>query len=234
MSNDLLPPEQMPAQDFESAPTPNANQPHSLLLQFFAQVISVAFHPLFIGLLMATFVVYAHPSYFAGFDRTQRMHIMVIYFYNSVFFPIFVVVILRGLKFISSIQLKTQRDRIIPYMASSIFFFWTFWVYRNKPELDPILSQISLGMLFSASAALIANNYFKISMHAVAVGGLFALMLLILFSGTMAMGIPLTATVLICGLVCTARLIASDHTLFDVLVGFIVGMICQFAAAFFM
>jgi hypothetical protein len=28
-------------------------------------------------------------------------------------------------------------------------------------------------------------------------------------------GIPLTATILICGLVCSSRLVASDHTLFD-------------------
>ena len=132
MSNDLLNPGQMPSQDFESANPPNSGQPKSLLLQFFAQVISVAFHPLFVGLLMATFVVYAHPSYFVGFDRTQRMHIMVIYFYNSVFFPIFVVLLLRGLKFISSIQLRTRRDRIIPYMASSVFFFWTFWVFQKQ------------------------------------------------------------------------------------------------------
>lgn len=234
MNSDLLTSNSSPADDFNSPPVQNTGQPRSLWLQFFAQVISVAFHPLFVGMLMAAFVVYAHPSYFAGFDRTQRLHVMIIYFYNSVFFPLFVVLLLRGLKFISSIQLKTRRDRIIPYIASIIFFFWTFWVFRNKPEIPAILPQISLGMLFAASLTLIANNYFKISMHAVGVGGLFALMLLILYSGEMSMGIPLTATVLISGLVCTSRLIASDHSLFDVVTGFILGIACQFAAAYFL
>ena len=205
----------------------------SLLLQFFAQVISVAFHPLFIAILMAAFVVYAHPSYFAGFSRQQRNSIMLIFIYNSVFYPLFAVLLLRALKFVSSIQLKTRRDRIIPYVASIIFFFWAFWVFHNKPEIPSILSQICLGMLFATSLMLIANSYFKISMHAVGVGGLFALMLLILFSGTMSMGIPLTATVLICGLTCTSRLINSDHTPFDILAGFLVGMLSQFAASWF-
>jgi hypothetical protein len=47
------------------------------------------------------------------------------------------------------------------------------------------------------------------------------------------MGIPLTATVLICGLTCTSRLINSDHTPFDILAGFLVGMLSQFAASWF-
>jgi len=238
MSSELLTSEssaENPANGGEPAPVPPTagNQPASIALQFFAQVISVAFHPLFIGMLMAAFVVYAHPSFFNGFSRDQRNHIMLIFIYNSVFFPLFVVFLLRGVKFISSIQLKSRRDRIIPYITSTVFFFWSFWVFHNKPEIPSILSQISLGMLFAASLMLIANNYFKISMHAAGVGGLFAMMLLILFSGTMSMGIPLTAPVLICGLVCSSRLVASDHTLFEVVAGFIVGMASQFAASWF-
>src|SRR4030095_11494136 len=90
----------------ESTPVPPTAGNHaSIALQFFAQVITVAFHPLFVGMLMAAFVVYAHPSYFNGFSREQRNSIMLIFIYNSVFFPLFVVLLLRGLKFISSIQL---------------------------------------------------------------------------------------------------------------------------------
>ncbi|MBL0145898.1 MAG: hypothetical protein IPP48_09160 [Chitinophagaceae bacterium] len=93
-----------------------------------------------------------------------------------------------------------------------------------------MLTSFLLGFLAS-SAALLANIYFKISMHAIGVGGLLGVFLLIMKSNTMLMTWPLAAAVLIAGLVCTARLLISDHSTKDIYSGLLVGIVSQFVAA---
>ena len=89
-----------------------------------------------------------------------------------IFFPLVTVFLLKQLKFISSFFLHTQQDRIIPYIACGIYFFWMYMVLRNNENIPKILTQFIFGVFISSSVALIANIYFKISMHAIGMGGL--------------------------------------------------------------
>jgi hypothetical protein len=134
--------------------------------------------------------------------------------------------------FIDSIFLKNQKDRIIPYIAVGIFFFWTYTVFKQQPIYPAILPAFILGIFLASSAALIANIYLKISMHAIGMGGWMGVFLVIANSNTMLMSWPLAAVLLLTGLVCTARLIVSDHTPREIYLGLLVGMLCQFVGAF--
>jgi hypothetical protein len=87
-----------------------------------------------------------------------------------------------------------------------------------------------LGTFLSTSAALMANNYFKISLHGLGVGGAMAFMILLAMVTTEPMGSVISITTLITGLVCTSRLIVSDHTPGEVYWGLIIGGISQFVA----
>ena len=64
-------------------------------------------------------------------------------------------------------------------------------------------------------------------------GGLLGLFLLITFSNSMLMTWPLGTALLITGLVCTSRLIVSDHTVKEIYLGLFFGVLCQLAAAAF-
>jgi hypothetical protein len=89
-----------------------------------------------------------------------------------------------------------------------------------------------LGVFLASSAALIANIYFKISMHAIGLGGWLGLFLVIANTNTMLMTWPIAAVLLITGLVCTARLIVSDHTVKEIYTGLFLGLLAQFVAAY--
>ena len=144
-----------------------------------------------------------------------------------------VVVLLKGLGFSKSIQLATQKERIIPYVASITFFFWTYYVFRSQTETPRILVNMCRAMFFSSSAALILNNYFKISMHAIACGGMIGLMYLTINDGTISSGLPMMISLLITGLVITSRKIVSDHNWFELIVGLLLGILCQITAIWF-
>ncbi|RYY46572.1 MAG: hypothetical protein EOO06_14205 [Chitinophagaceae bacterium] len=164
----------------------------------------------------------------------MRIRTVLITAQNAVFYPLFCVLLLKGVGFINSIFLKTQKDRIIPYMACGIFFFWTFTVFKEQGLFPSILPAFMLGVFLASSGALLANIYFKISMHAIGVGGLVGLFIVITGTNSMLMTWPLSAALLIAGLVCSARLLISDHSPRDVYSGLAIGIVAQFIGAYIM
>lgn len=204
----------------------------SPVLRVVATVLSYIFHPIFLPLYAVWFIAYVHPSYLSGFSGGMRLRTVLITAQNAVFYPLFCVLLLKGVGFISSVFLRTQKDRIIPYIASGVFFFWTFIVFREQTLFPRILPSFMLGVFLASSGALLANIYFKISMHAIGLGGIVGLFIVITGSNTMLMTWPLSIALLITGLVCSARLLISDHTPKDIYTGLAVGMLAQFIAAF--
>jgi len=190
-------------------------------------------HPLLVGLYMALFLIYGNADYFVGISEAGKMQILLIYIINSVFFPLVSVLLCKSLGFVRSFYLRTQKERIVLYSIVMIFFFWTFYVFKNKAGVPVVMAQMSLGIFFASVAAFIANIYFKVSMHAIAVGGMLALFTLLLYTTSALVSIPLATSILIAGIACTARLIVSDHTVNEISWGFILGFISQGLAAWF-
>ena len=204
------------------------------LLRIVAHLFSYIFHPLFIPVIATWYLTFIHQGYFIGIPPREKLFIIIRVAYNTIFFPAFTVALLKGLGFINSIFLKTQRERIIPYVASNIFYFWMYLVFRSQPGIPSILTVFIFGVFLSSSVALLANTYFKISMHALGLGALSGLMLLIIFTGVSnAIFLPAMLAFLITGFVGTSRLIISDHTPFDIYTGIFFGIICQVIASAF-
>jgi hypothetical protein len=201
------------------------------LLRLPAQGLSWLFHPLFIPLYAAWFLMFMHPLYFAGYTAAAKYWLVFRIALNMVFFPVVTVLLLKGLGFIQSFFLHTQQDRIIPYIACGIYFFWAYLVFRNQNQIPPILTAFTFGVFLASSAALIANIYHKISMHAIGMGGWLGLLLLVWKSNTMHMPAILFFGVLLVGMVCTARLLISNHQPREIYTGLLVGVLSQWIAA---
>ncbi len=201
------------------------------LLKWLSSFVSYLFHPSFVPIYVVIFLVYVHPSYFSGFSDRGKLQTVIISIINLVAFPLLTVLLLRAVGFLDSIFLKTRKDRIIPYMACGIFFFWAYTVFKKQEMYPPIISIFILGVFLAASGGLIANIYLKISMHAIGMGGLLGIFYVVAKENTMLMTWPLAAALLIAGIVCTARLILHTHTQKDIYVGLLLGFIAQVTAS---
>lgn len=199
-----------------------------LVVKAIAHFFSFVFHPLFIPVIAAWFLAFLQPGYFTGISPHDKVLIVIRVGYNTIFYPALTVLLLKALGFIKSIFLKTQRERIVPYIATNIFYFWMFLVFHNQPDVPVILTSFMFGAFLASSAALIANIYFKISIHALGVGSLCGLMLIIIFSGfTYAVFLTAMVFFLITGIVCTSRMIVSDHKPVEIYSGIIIAILCQ-------
>ena len=197
-----------------------------------AKFISFILHPLLVCVYMAFYVIYINPYYFQYSTPLNKFFQLVTVANNNFVFPVLVVLLLKGLVFNESIYLRTQKERIVPYMACIIFFFWTWYVFYNNVEIPQVLKDAMQGVFYAAIAGSIANIYIKISMHAMGMGGLLGMIVVILFDGHLYHLWPLVASVLLTGIVISARMVASDHKNGDLLIGLITGFVAQMVAAY--
>ena len=77
---------------------------------------------------------YSSPISFCQFHTNGKTDPILRFFIMYSFFPLVTVLLAKGLGFLDSIYLKTQKDRIIPYIACGIYYFWMCYVLRNQPN----------------------------------------------------------------------------------------------------
>lgn len=207
--------------------------PQPQILKVLGRFFSYLFHPLFISVYVAAYLIYLYPYEFSVYDHRQKFLRLLSVILITTFFPALTVFLLWRLKFATSIYLRTQKERIIPYVASITYFFWAFYVSRNMPGSPQIMTFFFLGTFLAASAALMANNYFKISMHAIAVGGAAAYMILLGVVTGQHISVAIAIATLIAGIVCTSRLLVSDHHPYEIYWGLVLGILSQMVACYF-
>lgn len=202
-------------------------------LRFPAHVISVVFHPLFIPIYVCLFLMFWHPLVFAGITPQGKVRFLASIFVNLTLLPAAAVFLLWRLKFIDNIYLRTQRERIIPYAVTMVFSFWAWNVFRQIPAAPPLFVDFLFGTFIAVIAAWMANIYFKISMHGLAVGGMLMFTILVSLYADGSTGQYIAAALLIAGVVCTARLIVSDHKPAEVYSGLVLGALSQYISHLF-
>lgn len=213
----------------------DAGQPPSSVgdsfIRFFAHFFSYLFHPLFITSYVIYFLIFIHPLAFAGLDQRQKVFRFIAVFFTNSFLPAFSVFLASRLGLgVQSIQLRTQKERIIPYAMAMIFYWWSWHVYDNLPETPAASVHFLLGSFLAVCGAWFCNIYFKVSMHAIAMGGLVMFFLLFSFADGFTSGLYLPIAILIAGIVCTSRLLLSSHSFFEIYSGLFIGVLTQFIA----
>lgn len=199
-------------------------------LRIAAKIISYIFHPVFVPVYVVAFLIYVHPYLFAGFSDRNKSMTMLQAFVMFTFFPIVTVLLLKALNFINTIYLRTQKDRIIPFVACGIWYFWIWYVWHNLPEYPHEAVKFALGIFIASSIGLLANIYMKISMHGISMGVMITFIFMLAFKEDVSFGIYISVALLTVGLVCTARFIISDHTAAEIYIGLFVGIISQLLA----
>lgn len=214
--------------------TASAPSGYPLFIRGWAMLFSILFHPLFIPVIVVAYLAYVQQGFYTGIPLHEKSMTIARVAVNTIFFPMVTILLLKGLGFIQSVFLRTSRERIIPFVASNIFYFWIFLVFRNQPEVPLITTAYMLGIFLASSGGLVLNSFFKISMHGLGMGSFLGLLLAIIFFTpyTTALFLPFLMVILLTGAVGTSRLILSDHTLFEFNSGVIVGILSQLIAFF--
>lgn len=213
--------------------TATAQQKHPQIIRVLAQIISVVFHPLFITSYVGAFLIYLHPYAYATDTERVKLFRLIMFIFNTAFIPLFSVLLMWRLRLIDSLFLKSNKERIIPYVAAMICYFWAWLVTKNRMDSPDYVVHFMLGSFLAICAAFLINIYIKISMHTIAMGGMVTFFLLQAFAAEDTTGLYFSIAIAIAGLVGTARMIVSDHKPAEIYIGYLAGAACQLIALIF-
>jgi hypothetical protein len=215
----------------ESQPTPPKFSDR--LNWIFGQAVSIIFHPLFIPTYIFCLLMEAVPYEFAGITQWQLTLRFFTCFWWTAFLPAFAIFLLWRLQFINSILLKTQKERIVPYIIVMFFYWWMYYLSRNFTDQPIVLRFFFMGIFLSTVVGLILNSYLKISLHGMAAGGAVTAIGLFSWYYAIPLWIYLIPAVLLAGLIATARMLVSDHSNREIYLGLLMGAACQWLAYVF-
>jgi len=136
------------------------------------------------------------------------------------------------LKLSDSIFLRTQKERIIPYVITMFFYWWMYYLSRNFTDQPLALKFFYFGIFIASALGLIINNFMKISLHAMGVGGFLTAIILVGLYYSVDNAIWTLLAIIITALVMSARMIVSDHSKQELILGFFIGLLTQVMAYF--
>ena len=219
------------------------------MLRVLAQIFSAIFHPLFMLTYMLILLLLINP-YLFGVNHIRASSLLIILvFLSTVIIPAFGVLLMKGLGFIESLEMKDKQERIAPYIMTGIFYLWLLINLINNPDIPSAYSTFVLGATIALFLAFIINIFSKISMHTVGVGGLVGMVIITMLQysyGSFAINLPLfgyvqvsmttllMTVILISGIVGSSRMYLQAHQPDEIYGGFLVGLFAQFAAAYFL
>lgn len=190
---------------------------------FTARIMSMIFTPFYLPIvgLIALFIF----SYMSLLPMIYKLVMLAMVYLLTVVAPSLLIHLYRLCQGWTSHELGRKERRLVPYIISIVCYFACFfWMeYRNTPRVISIIVVVALTI--QMVCALI-NIWWKISTHTAAIGGVPGG----LVSYSIAFSFNplwwLCFVLILAGAVGTARMILRQHSLSQVVTGFLVGVAC--------
>jgi len=217
----------------------------SKVLKGFSQLLSVLFHPLLIVIYVFLLFLLINPYLFPYRTGREFGTIMLVVFFTTIVIPGISILMMYFVGLISSLQMWDKTERIGPLIVTAICYLWLFLNVRTHDAIPPAFTIFLLGSIIALFIAFFINNFSKISLHAVGLGGMLLAIINILsfdqraysiikIGNDMSLSIHniflLSIIVIIIGAVLSSRLYLKAHQLQDVTGGLLVGIVGQLIA----
>jgi membrane-associated phospholipid phosphatase len=195
-----------------------------------AHILGLIFTPLYLPItgFLALFIF----SYLSLLPWSLKLYVLVVVYLFTILIPMTAIRIYRKLMGWKRHELGHREKRMIPYILSITSYCCCYYL-MNSMHWPRFMGGIVIAALVIQIACAIINVWWKISAHTAAVGGvtgaLIAFSLLFLFNPVW----WLCLVIILSGLLCTSRIILYQHSLSQVLVGYVIGMIGAFFSILF-
>ena len=189
-----------------------------------AHILSYLFHPIFLP-TFGLIVIFGLNRYISATTPYDKQFFLVSWiFVNTAVIPFIFTAVLRWKKLVSSIQLDTREDRVIPFTFALFFYLTNYWLLHDIP-MPQIIYSIFLGSSVAVGIALLVNFYTKISIHMIGMGGVTAS----IYAMSQVYDLNLVGYVLLgivaSGMVGSARFVLESHNLKQIYLGWGTGFL---------
>ena len=188
-----------------------------------ARIMSMLFTPFYLPLvgLVALFLF----SYMSLLPLAYKLPMLLMVYISTILMPSLLIHLYRKFQGWTSKELGRKERRVVPYLISILCYFGCFFLmeYRNTPR---VISIILVAALVIQMVCALINVWWKISTHTAAIGGVSGGLVVYSIAFSFNPIWWLAFVILLAGMVGTARMILRQHTLAQVVTGFLVGVVC--------
>lgn len=195
-----------------------------------ARVISAVFTPFYLPLLglLALFMF----SYLSLLPLFYKLTVLGIVFFFTVLLPTTLIRIYRHCQGWTLVELGQRERRMVPYVISIICYFISIYV-MDKMHIPHFMSNILLVALIIQIVCALINVVWKISTHMAAIGGVTGALAAFSFFFHFNPLWWLCLLVFLSGVLGTSRMILRQHTLSQVVAGYLIGLLCAFCGVLY-
>lgn len=188
-----------------------------------ARVLSLLFTPFYLPVIGLS-VLFTF-SYLSLLPWLYKIEVVALVYFFTVLMPTFMIYIYRKCQRWSLIELGRRERRAVPYLISIVCYFSCIYLMQRL-YIPRFMGSIVVAALIVQIVCAIINNWWKISTHTAAIGGVGgALLAFAEIFGYNPIG-WLCVIILVAGLLGSSRMILRQHSLQQVLAGFGVGLVC--------
>ncbi len=189
-----------------------------------ARIVSIIFTPFYLP-LVGEIALFSF-SYMKELPWEYKAFVLLLTYFFTVLLPTMLIYFYRRLRHWSLRDLSHKRRRLVPYAISIVSYIACLQV-MSYYHIFHFIRIIVAAALAVQTACVLINIFWKISTHTAAVGGvaggLLAFAELFYYNPIWWLCIVL----IVAGVLGAARIILRQHSLAQVLVGFLVGFFCS-------
>jgi membrane-associated phospholipid phosphatase len=194
-----------------------------------AQVLSVLFHPLLMPTYLFCIVLYLLPPSVITFPVERRWAILMLVFCSTFVIPGLGTYFMYRQGYVGNMTLEHRQERNLPFFFTSLCFGVTSYLFYQEAYFDRLFFYIMTLITLSVFLTLLFSFRWKISAHAVGLGGALGILFLLnkLLPENQLLYV-IVAAIVLTGLVLSARLALEAHTPVEVYGGFLLGFSLSF------
>ena len=195
----------------------------------FHKFISTILHPIVLPTL-GVFLYFVFVS--QSFEKRLQLIVLGLVFALTYVVPVLLLLFLRNFGFIKDFQVSTIKERRFPVI------FMIFLLYFLGNTIIQIPTIRNLGILFYGTSLSLTCIYvlfsvkLKSSLHLVSMGNMIGFFLIMTNINSLSMLPIIILLVLLSGILASSRLYLKAHTPVELLIGFSLGIVCQFILFF--
>jgi len=193
-----------------------------------AKVISIIFHPLLIPTYAMLLLINTNTHLTLVIPEKLRYIAVSLVFLTSFVLPLLIIFILLKVGKIKSLEMETRQERILPLLIVSVFFYLTYHLLKQGPYFM-LFNIFMLGATLLVIISLFVNYFYKISIHMLALGGMFGTFAGFSITFNLDLSFLLYLIVFVSGIVGFARLKLDAHVPSQVYTGFALGTVFMLA-----
>ncbi|PCH68413.1 MAG: hypothetical protein COC01_03890 [Bacteroidetes bacterium] len=155
----------------------------------------------------------------------MKQLVLGIVFFNTLLMPLVAAIAMKRFGHIKSLKMERREERVMPFFLTVLLYGSCYYslLQVNMPKL---IAYMILGATISVFVGAVISLFWKISIHLIGIGGFVAMLFVLFNQSLLEFRYYLMASMILAGIVGSARLIAGTHSEQQIYSGFLVGFIC--------